>query len=101
MTDTRVAQVDEDLPDTWLGCVDFFNLGRDLAWLIVHESLVLRGDLGGSHIELSGWSPESLLQRRKRSLVQDSCVSGVGLVGSSKLPLHNHGEQKSSRRRVT
>jgi hypothetical protein len=49
VTYAGVAQMNEDLANTWLRGVDFLNLGRDFAWLIIYQSLVLRGDLGGSH----------------------------------------------------
>jgi hypothetical protein len=35
-----MCQVDQDLADTWFGCVNLFNLGGDAARIIVYNGLV-------------------------------------------------------------
>ena len=50
VTDTRMCKVYEDLADARFGCLDLFDLGGDLAWLIVDECLMARGNIDGGHI---------------------------------------------------
>lgn len=49
MTDARMCQVDEHLSRPWLRHIQFFDLGRKRAWLVVHSGLVLLGQLSGRH----------------------------------------------------
>ena len=44
-------QVDEDFSCTWLGSIELLDLGRDRAWVVVDKSLVLLGDIDGTHLD--------------------------------------------------
>ena len=43
------SHVDETFSHTWLWCIYFLDLRRDLAWLVVDQSLVLLWNLSFSH----------------------------------------------------
>lgn len=51
MADARMCEVHEDFADTRFWCVDLLDLGRNLARLIVNESLVAGRNLCCSHDE--------------------------------------------------
>lgn len=50
MTDTRVSQINQHLAGTGLGCIELDELGRNLAGLIINDSLVFLGNLWSGHI---------------------------------------------------
>lgn len=52
MANSGVCQIDQDLSRARVGHVKLDHFGRDFAWLVIDNSLVLLGELYGSHYRL-------------------------------------------------